>query len=203
MDNLKIIAKGNSRSLECENNDSSIYTHNIILDYNKNWPIKTDIVCWWCCHKFDSTPVPIPLTFSKNIFKVYGNFCSFNCSKAFLQSKEPLYSSYKDNCSLLSFFCKKTTGKRENIIAAPSRLSLKMFGGNLSIEDFRNNNIKLSVIKYPFIPIQTYIQREEKQVVNKVFDSKKFKVERNTVSTPVKSRGLSLLGIKIVKKEEF
>lgn len=200
MERNRVIADGNSRFLECDN-ISSFYKNNIILDYSVDWPKKTDICCWWCCNKFENTPVPIPVEFTKkDIFKVYGNFCSFNCSKSFLQSKEHLYSN-KNDFSLLSFFCKKITGKRENIISAPSKLSLKMFGGNLTIEEFRKNNIKISIINYPFIPIQSYIQTQEKQIVNKVINSKKFKVERNNTVIPVISRGLSSLGIKVVKKE--
>ena len=75
------------------------YTHEELFQLRKyNLPIENvdnlsknhEIVCWWCCHKFDEEPVFLPHTFVNGIFSVSGHFCSFNCLLAYnYSSKEP------------------------------------------------------------------------------------------------------------------
>ena len=45
---------------------------------------KSNHVCWWCFHKFDSIPIGIPEKMVKKNFYLYGNFCSFNCTLAYI-----------------------------------------------------------------------------------------------------------------------
>ena len=42
------------------------------MDCNKDkrWPDKTNISCWWCCHKFDNTPCSLPYNYKKDKFYV-------------------------------------------------------------------------------------------------------------------------------------
>ena len=49
-----------------------------------NWIDKTDVCCWWCCHKFDSIPVGLPVDYNAKLrkFRVKGVFCSFACMLA-------------------------------------------------------------------------------------------------------------------------
>ena len=44
---------------------------NLIENYEKNILDKSDIVCWWCCHKFDNIPLGIPEIIYKNNFYIY------------------------------------------------------------------------------------------------------------------------------------
>ena len=50
---------------------------------NKEWPSNTSIACYWCCHKFDTAPIGIPISYQDNRFDVFGCFCSLNCACAF------------------------------------------------------------------------------------------------------------------------
>ena len=43
---------------------------------------KTDICCWWCCHKCD-VPLSLPEKLYDDTFHVFGCFCSFNCAAAY------------------------------------------------------------------------------------------------------------------------
>ena len=60
--------------------------------YNQCWPSNSTYACWYCCNKFNTTPVGIPQIFINNEFHCYGNFCSYNCAKRYLrpQSEDDL-----------------------------------------------------------------------------------------------------------------
>ena len=95
-------------------------------------------VCFWCCHELVdfSCGMPIKYTASINHFEIYGTFCSFQCASAYnfsINSK-----SYKvwDINSLINMLAERY-GIIENIKPAPSKYVLKMFGGDMTIEEFR------------------------------------------------------------------
>ena len=128
------------------------------MDCNKDkvWPEKTNISCWWCCHKFDNTPCSLPYKYKKDKFYVRGVFCSFNCAASynFSLNDDDLFERY----SLLNLMYKKLYYRKfVKINLAPPRESLKIFGGYLSIEEFRENclsNDKLfNIIDPPLISI--------------------------------------------------
>jgi hypothetical protein len=105
---------------------------------NMEWPMSTDVWCWNCCHPFESIPVSIPHIYDskRNLFFCYGNFCSFSCAKRYVLES----SSNSQSCTLLALLRSKIIGNlgtHLGIKAAPPRTSLKVFGGNLSIESFR------------------------------------------------------------------
>ena len=128
------------------------------MDCNKDkvWPEKTNISCWWCCHKFENTPCSLPYKYKKDKFYVRGVFCSFNCAASynFSLNDDDLFERY----SLLNLMYKKLYYRKfVKINLAPPRESLKIFGGYLSIEEFRENclsNDKLfNIIDPPLISI--------------------------------------------------
>ena len=59
----------------------------LLARFNEVYPAKTDVLCWWCCHNFDTHPIGIPMKYDEHedVFKVIGCFCSLNC--AFAHSK--------------------------------------------------------------------------------------------------------------------
>jgi hypothetical protein len=50
----------------------------------KTLPEHVDIACFWCCHRFDSRPVILPVRDQGEYIQVMGNFCSPECSMAYL-----------------------------------------------------------------------------------------------------------------------
>ncbi len=107
----------------------------------KVWPEKTNIHCWWCCHKFNNTPCSLPYYYKKEKFYVKGVFCSFNCAASynFSINDDDMYERY----SLLNLMYKKLYNKNfVKINLSPPRESLKIFGGYLSIEEFRENSLE-------------------------------------------------------------
>ena len=105
------------------------------LEETKEWPTKCNTLCWWCCHSFESIPIPCVSKYDsiRKRFKIYGIFCSWNCAAA---------HAMKENDSILNLQLLKRewTGDASNIERSPSRYILKAFGGHMSLEEYRNNN---------------------------------------------------------------
>ena len=103
------------------------------------WPEQTDIWCWWCCHPFEGTPRFLPTKYDqrRDRFKVTGNFCSWSCAKRFIIEDTQKFLLPK-TIQMFSLLVRKINGYFYNIKAAPPRQMLKVFGGPLTIEEFRN-----------------------------------------------------------------
>lgn len=114
---------------------------------------KTNICCWWCCHRFDNTPCVFPTKYVKGVFQYTGNFCSWPCVRAYTSKDKSICNRYKQN--LLALFLLKLyrplndSGERfsPDTGVAPPRQSLKMFGGMLSITEFRESSKKFKYTK--------------------------------------------------------
>jgi hypothetical protein len=122
-----------------------IYTNNDVWE-NTN----KDVCCWWCSHTFDTLPLGLPEKYYDKKFHVIGNFCSFNCAMAFNLSLNDhkiwdrvslLY--HMRNMIYLNIYPNRDVKKLDDIIVAPPRSMLKMFGGSLTIENFRERSIVL------------------------------------------------------------
>jgi hypothetical protein len=133
------------------------------------WRESSDSHCWWCSHSFDSVPVGLPNKYcpKQKKFYLYGCFCSFNCAHSYnLDIKD-----YKvwERYALLNYIKKiiyKNTNNTDNlikpIISAPPKEVLKVYGGELSIEEYRNSSISIPKEYYhllpPMIPIFSVVE---------------------------------------------
>lgn len=101
------------------------------------WPASTSTWCWHCCHPFDTPPLPLPIRYDdrRDEFHVMGNFCSWACMKTF-NSESTSYMKTVIS-TIITLFHKRCTGVLCGIPAAPPRISLRAFGGHLSIAEFR------------------------------------------------------------------
>jgi hypothetical protein len=139
--------------------------------FAEEWPCYSPYVCWNDCHPFTTTPVGIPHMFTNNVFHCYGNFCSYNCALRYLCPDDEddlamLNSStdyfvnddLSDKRQLLELLCHIETDKPffDSIKKAPKRLLLSIFGGTLSIEEYRANfqsHTAYHVFRSPMVPI--------------------------------------------------
>lgn len=133
------------------------------FDNNRKWLSKTDIHCLWCCHKFDSVPIAIPKKIIDDTFHLFGYFCSFNCAASYIFGTNILASNKWEYYSLLCLLQKKITGsdKYEKIKLAPPKECLKIFGGFLSIEEFREqfHHVDEYTLRMPpMVPIESTIE---------------------------------------------
>ena len=127
---------------------------------NNEWPSSTSIHCYWCCHKFDTPPVGIPVKYSNGKFFVTGCFCSLECATAHnLSGKESIDEIWERNN--LTNFLSKTIGYKDMIKPAPNRLALKCFGGHLSIEEFRTFHTTNKLINVNIPPMYALTQQIE------------------------------------------
>jgi hypothetical protein len=172
------------------------------------WIDKTDVCCWWCCHKFDTIPIGMPFDYNDKLkkFRVKGVYCSFACMLAsdhkmdvksksmvthlykqltggytidlkddyirMLYNDKTIQELFKDNQqyqdeyiqSLASFI-------DEPLEKAPPRCTLKMFGGHLTIEEFRNSTKERKVyrmVEYPMYVSRDYVEEVDLQNLKKV-----------------------------------
>ena len=112
-------------------------------DANKRekWPQNTSIHCKWCCHSFTGPPISIPKKYINNIFYVFDCYCGFSCAAAHLFFRGDITECDKLKYYNLLHLLKQKILKRtkfEKIKLAPPQNVLKIFGGHLSVEDFRN-----------------------------------------------------------------
>ena len=112
--------------------------------------------CWWCCHPFDGTPLSMPYKYYDrlNTFRIAGTFCSWSCMKTYALDT---YGVNRGSiiCGNMIMMRRKQYGTLEPIRPAPKRQRLVEFGGDLTIEAFREN---LDVDKGP--PLSTKILTE-------------------------------------------
>jgi len=111
------------------------------------FPNKTEILCYHCCHSFESKPIPMPVSYRKGIFSVQGNYCSWNCLKSANQLSNEI--SKFTRAALITLMYQKVTKTTDYISMAPPREALKIFGGTMDIEEFRSDSKAVYEIVFP------------------------------------------------------
>lgn len=174
-------------------NNKDINIHGFDNNYENNLNIiKQDEysgskLCWNCCHSFHDIIHGIPLKYVNGIFYVYGDFCSLECGMRYV------YENFKENkweiYSLINLYNKKVL-KNDNKINIPiSKLSLNIFGGNLTIDDYRKdfNKIGLHDLIIPqIIPINHDLETYENTNITaqdlKLYRKKPLKNDKQKIS---------------------
>ena len=135
--------------------------HEIMHDFvtskeNNEWPSATSICCFWCCHRFNESPVGIPQRYNRSKFYLTGCFCSFNCAASYIfnEKEQNMWEKY----ALLNLLYTVINGSQSvKIKLAPPRQCLQMFGGTMDVETFRSsslkNNSNYKVINPPLVSI--------------------------------------------------
>jgi len=96
--------------------------------------------CFWCCHSFNWSPCILPKSYDayKNIYTCEGNFCSPECALAYTYADHKLSDSAKWSQHALLGDVYSEMYKKRTLSPAPPRSTLRMFGGSLDIEQFRD-----------------------------------------------------------------
>lgn len=118
--------------------------------------------CWWCCHSFEWESLHFPYAFVSNVFYTTGHFCSWGCMKAYAIERGKF-----EACSLITLLRKRTEGKITPIKMAPKRYCLEMFGGDVTIDEFRSGVpvIRLEIPGEVF-QMQTTVKEQQKYSEN-------------------------------------
>lgn len=156
-------------------------------------PASTEICCWWDCNKFDTPPICAPFTYKQtdDSFGGCGCFCSFACALAWLQDK-PSCHRY---IPLLRFLRQKQSDVliTSPLIPAPPREMLQMFGGGLTLDQFRDvtSHNGMRMVHMPNMhPLRMNVENramtvvESSSVLKYLKDMKRFQLAQKDGSAP-------------------
>lgn len=161
------------QELKCSSSISQHISSNCIYHSHKlnnrtkeNWPQKTEFLCWHCCTKFDTPPISIPKNYDtkEQNYIVYGSFCGFSCGKAHILETDTFNTGLQ--LTMFDRMIREVYDIKDDIIAAPPRLSLDIFGGPYSIDVFRNNKNEIKIFNPPFVC--SYMVVEERKSAHNV-----------------------------------
>jgi len=109
--------------------------------------------CFWCAHHFDWAACVLPISYDvyNSIYSCEGNFCSPECALAYNYSDNKISDSTKWNRHALLGHLYSDLYTNRTLSPAPARSLLRLFGGPLDIQQYRDyitsdNNIVLSEI---------------------------------------------------------
>jgi len=155
-------------SVSCDSDNRSsngIYINKINI-HNIN--INQDTKCWWCKHSFITPNVILPEQYFEGTFYCIGNFCSYNCTKAYNNDLNDVSIWKRESLINLMYYMTYNTVKK--IDPSPSWLILKDFGGFMSINEFRKNfetnNSEYILLYPPLISRQMQIEESYKKTNN-------------------------------------
>ena len=158
---------------ELRNEDTHNYEIlNIFTEANKRkeWPQQIGIACWWCCHTFNTPPIPIPYKINREKYYVYGCCCSYNCAASYIfrENKSDMWEKY----SLLNLLYKKIHKcSNVKIRLAPTPLLLRMFGGPMNITEYREsfliNKKDYNILEPPLIAVNPHIEESNYDIISK------------------------------------
>lgn len=137
-------SNSNGKTTKVLNYHSDIYSRASELE-------RTEVYCYNCCHPFYNKKCVLPTSYDSYLkrYKVYGNFCSPNCAKRYALNDKCLCN----NVHILSQMYREMYSYDYKIKPAPSRYTLKCFGGKLSIEEYRSTFMDNKV--YETKPVNT------------------------------------------------
>jgi hypothetical protein len=140
----------------------------------EEWPSSTDVCCWWCCNKFNNSPCTLPTKYDplRKRYTFIGIFCSWNCVKAYNLEKSD--RKVAERAELITQLIKQLYSIEQSINVKPSphRQCLKMFGGYMSIEEFRNQALYVDAY-YMNLTKYNYIYPEITEITNVKLNAQK------------------------------
>ena len=146
---------------------TKIKNYNETLKKEIDEDTENDIACWWCCHKFNNIPIGIPNKILNDKFYVFGNFCSFNCTAAYIHGLDDWKISERLSLLHQMYYSIYNIEEYESIKSAPEKETLKLFGGPLTIDEFRNvssnHNKDYRLIVPPMTSIIPLVEENNKE----------------------------------------
>ena len=137
--------------------------------------------CFWCKHNFSTPSIGLPDNYNNSKFKMIGHFCSFNCAKSY--NLDLCDNNIWKRNSLLDFLYMLTYNEDIEILPAPHWKVLKDFGGNLSIEQFRDdfiiNTTEFIYLHPPLVTRKPFIEEIKRINVNNISDDNELVLKRN------------------------
>lgn len=143
----------------------------------------TDQLCYYCSHCSDVMyGLPVSYNEDKDTFSFHGQFCSWECMKSY-----NLYSnsSFKQCIfNYIQMFHDKVEKNKSVINFAPPRSLLKVFGGTMSIDEFKSNTSKFKLLSFPMKNEEQIVERYENLSVKSKQDT--YQSYSNVENEPIK-----------------
>ncbi len=114
--------------------------HNIVAKIHTQTEYSSNTACFWCCNPFSWKPIVLPTHYDvyTNQYSAEGNYCSPECALSYCYADATLTDSQRwTRHSLLKALYSSIYPTEKDIVPAPDKRCLRMFGGNLSIEQYR------------------------------------------------------------------
>ena len=136
----------------------AFHTMDVMIEYRvgnetMSLPESTSAACFWCCGGFEGRPIVMPTQEEDGVYTVYGNFCTMSCGLSYLLNEHVDPQLRWERQALFHRMYKQTT----DIQPAPPKECLRLFGGPLSHEQYRDiickNKIRVDINLPPVISI--------------------------------------------------
>lgn len=169
------IHEKNTSNIENFNNNNNICFLSEKISQNNNNNKK----CWNCCHDINSDIISYPIKYINKIFYTNGNFCSYECAGRYIFdtfNNIEIWEKY----NLLNFYYNINTNNKKNINIPPNKLRLKIFGGDLTREEYINKGNNSSYDGYlpPIIPINNLFYNNENKNITSDNDLKLYRKKK-------------------------
>lgn len=134
-----------------------------------SWPVSTSCWCWHCCHPMEGKPVPLATAYESrtDLFTLLpATFCSWSCAKTFARD---LPGSARV-ASVQTLLRKRACGRLEGTTGAPPRCMLQVFGGSMTIGEFRRcsgENVSYCTMPERFVVQTICVERTEPRAEKK------------------------------------
>jgi hypothetical protein len=141
--------------------------HDLVSKLHLAQEYSADTACFWCCHGFSNKAFIVPTHYDthSNMYRAEGNFCSPECGLAYTYSEARLTQSdrwlrHSLMNSLYGFLYPGT-----EIQPAPDKRILRMFGGTLDIQQYREFLFKSTKpLQSAMPPVRLYMPSVNTQV---------------------------------------
>ena len=146
-----------------------------ILDRNRPPTYSGTTSCFWCCHPFHWKASVLPISYDayENMYTCEGHFCSPECAMASLYADPSLSDNSRWTRHALLVDLYRGLYTKRDLVPAPPRPTLRMFGGPLDIEQFREYIASAEeLISVQLPPLRLYVPNMNVQ--GPVRDVKKF-----------------------------
>ena len=158
------------------NNDKSEHSNSLSFLIDEHEEInfkKKSLLCWNCCHEFTDQIHGVPISFNSGVFHTVGDLCSIECISRY--AVDNMSNDIYTILPLINLYNNRINKNNKKVKLAPNRLLLDIFGGNMSIDEYRNNNI-LYDLKLPIIiPTNYNINKYNLKNNNNITDLKLYR----------------------------
>jgi hypothetical protein len=119
------------------------FDESVVQDLMSKFSIQTSYppgsACLWCCHSFSGESFVIPTHYDvyTNMYTAEGNYCSPECALSYIYRESGLTESDKWLRHSLLRTLYHPLYMKHDIQPAPDKRVLRMFGGNLDIQQYR------------------------------------------------------------------